>query len=120
MKLLIKLAIAALLVNALYQFGSAYLAFYQFKDASREAALSRDASDENLKTRVMELSSEYDLPVAEEDVEVRHDDRHTYIDAAYVQPIAFVPGFSYPWNFAWSIDVYVITPVPRKSKDPFK
>ena len=120
MKLLIKLAIAALMLNAAYQFGSAYLSSYEFKDASREAALQRDAFDENLKTHIMELSSEYDIPLDEDNLDIRHDDRHTYIEASYVRPIAFVPGYEYPWDFTWSIDVYVITPVPKVHKDKFK
>ena len=64
----------------------------------------------------MELSSQYDVPLDEDDLDIRHDDRHTYIDASYVEPVAIVPGLEYPWNFTWSIDVYVITPTAKPHK----
>ena len=66
-KLIIKLAIAALIANAAWRLGSTYLAFYKFQDAVKESVLfGADKTVDQLRSRTMELASQYDLPLAEE------------------------------------------------------
>ena len=48
LKLFIKLAIAALLANAVYRVGSAYLTHIKFRDAIREAAMFKARDDNEL------------------------------------------------------------------------
>ena len=56
MKLIIKLAIAALLANALFRVGTEYVVYYKFRDSVREAAMFRAKNDEELGQRIMELA----------------------------------------------------------------
>ena len=66
-KLIIKLAIAALVANAAWRLGSTYLAFYKFQDAVKESVLfGADKTVDQLRARTMELASQYDLPLADE------------------------------------------------------
>ena len=55
-KAVVKLAIVALVANAIWRIGSAYMSYYRFKDAVDELALhSKGKTVEELKDRVLEL-----------------------------------------------------------------
>jgi hypothetical protein len=112
MKLIVKLAIAALVANAAWRVGTTYVSYYRFKDSVQEAAqFSGNKSDEELRQRVLELASEYDVPVGEDDFTVRRDANHTFVDGAFKKPIQVLPGYTYPWPFEWKIDVFTVNPV---------
>ena len=116
LRLVLKLAIAALIANAIWRAGSAYVAFYRFKDAVAEAAqYSRAKSEAELRQRVLDLASDYDVPVAEDAVTIRLENNHTLIDASYTQPVDLLPGFRYRWPFTFSIDTF--TNIPLKPAD---
>src|SRR5262245_10914302 len=110
LKLLIKLALAALVANAAWRLGSAYVTFYRFQDAVSEAVLfSGRKTDVELQQRVSDLASQYDIPVAPDGFSVRRNDQnHTFVDGSYVQPVDLLPGYPYPWTF--SVHVDVLTP----------
>src|SRR5688572_8424751 len=112
MKLLIKLAIAVLVVNAGYRIGSQYLTHVQFRDAIRDAATYRATNDEELRSRIMELSVEYEVPFAEELVTIRREGRHVVVEGRYEKPIEVVPTVRYRWPFSWTIDAMVSTTYP--------
>ena len=59
MKLLIRLAITALLANAAFRFGNEYLIHYRFTDSVREVATYRAGSDAELRQRVLETAMSY-------------------------------------------------------------
>ena len=109
---ILKLAIAALLANASWRLGSAYLTYYRFKDAvTQTAQYSKGKSEEELRRRVRELASEYDMPLGEDAVTVRRESNHTFVDGAFTKPVDLLPGYPYPWPFSLNIDVFTITPV---------
>ena len=120
LRLLVKLALAALIANALWRAGSAYLTFYRFKDAVTEAAqYSKVKSPDELRQRILVLASDYGVPLPEGAVTVRREDNHTLIDASYTQPVELFPGFRYQWPFSFTIDSLAIIPIkPRDSTDP--
>jgi hypothetical protein len=107
-KLVVKLAIAGLVANAAWQLGSAYVAFYRFKDAVSETVLfSAEKSKAELQLRVIELASQYEIPLDTDAVSVRRDDRnHTIVDGSYTQPVDLLPGYRYPWRFVCHVDVF--------------
>ena len=111
-KLLVKLAIAALLAHAGYQVGLEYLNYIRFRDAIRDAAMFKARTDDELRRRIMNLASEYDIPVSEEEVTIEREDRHVLVSGSYKKPIEVVPGVEYPWPFNWSIDAMLSTTVP--------
>jgi len=107
-KTLLKLAIAALVLNATWQIGSEFLKDYQFKDEAREAAMLEGQSEEELRQRVLELAEKYDAPLNDDDLTISVEQRHVLVTAAYQKPIQVVPGFQYPWKFSWTADAYVL------------
>jgi hypothetical protein len=107
LKLLVKLALAALIANAVWRLGSAYLQFYRFQDAVLQTAqFGVDRSPADLPQRILDLASQYDVPLSQHDLTVQRDDRqHTIIDGSYTQPLDFAPGYRYPWPFTLHVDV---------------
>ena len=64
-KFVIKLVIVALLANAAWRVGNAYLAFYRFNDALAEASQfdAGQVRPTNLRQKVLELADQYDVPL---------------------------------------------------------
>jgi hypothetical protein len=103
-KLLIKLAVVALLANAIYRVGSEYLTFFRFREAVRDAALFRAKTDEELRQRILKLAEEYSVPVSDDHVTIRREQRLLYVNGSYDQPIEVVPRYRYLWHFTWAIE----------------
>jgi hypothetical protein len=105
MRLIIKLVIAALVANAAWHVGTTYAAYYKFNDAVKEATLFGAAkSDDQMKQRVLELASQFDVPLAEDNVKVRRDSGHTFVDGSYTRIVELFPGVKRPWAFEVHID----------------
>lgn len=111
MKLIIKLAIVAVLANAAFRVGTAYFAHYQFRDSVREAAMFQAKSDDEFREHIMDIAAIYGVPLALEGFTMRRDPREALIEGSYVKAIEVVPGFPYDWRFDFSIQAY-ISPVP--------
>jgi hypothetical protein len=104
-KLLLKLVVVALLANAAWRVGSAYVAHYKFKDAVQQAALFRgNKKDDVLRQRIFELASDYDIPVDDGDITLTTSEHNTTVDGSYTRVIEIAPGFKYPWEFTFHID----------------
>jgi hypothetical protein len=104
-KFLVKLAIVALLANAAWRVGSAYASYYKFKDAVQETTVyGPDKTDAQLRARIMELATEFDLAIAEDSFTIRRELNHTIVDGTFVQPVEVVPRYKYPWAFTWHVD----------------
>lgn len=109
---LLKLAVVALVANAAWHLFAAYSPNYRFQDGIRYAAQNRgQASDEVLQEKILEIASQFDVPVTAADVSVTHRDTHTLVDLSYVRPIDLAPGFRYPWPFSIHVDVVNLTPL---------
>ena len=107
MKLIIKLAVTALLANAAFRIGTEYLVHYKFRDSVREAAMFRARNDEELGQRVMEMAATYDVPLAPDGFTTRRDGREIVVTGSYTKKIEIVPGFPYDWKFDFSIQSFV-------------
>jgi hypothetical protein len=111
-KAIIKLVIVALLANAIWRIGSAYISYYRFKDAVSEMALySKGKTVEELKDKVLELAASYDEPIDADAVSVRRDDPHVVVEGSYKKKVLLVPGYEYAWPFTLSVDQMAIVPV---------
>ena len=104
-KLILKLVVVALVANASWRVGSAYVSHYKFQDAVQQSALFRgNKTDEALRQRIFELASDYDIPVDPEDVTLKTSEHQTTVDGSYTRVIELAPGFKYPWEFTFHID----------------
>ena len=114
MKLLIKLAITALLANAAFRIGTEYLVHYKFRDSVREAAMFRARNDEELGQRVIETAAVYNIPLAPDGFTMKRDAREALVNGSYTKKIELVPGFPYDWKFDFTIQAFVssVPPLP--------
>ena len=110
-KLIVKLAIVALVANATWRVGNAYLSYYRFTDALTQAAqFGGNKSDAELHARMMELAQEYDVPIDDDTLTIQRDREHTIIVGDYTEPIEVAPGYKYSWPFKVSIDTFSVLP----------
>ena len=111
-KLLVRLAIVALLANAAVHIGSEYLTHVKFRDAIRDAAMFKAKNDTELMARIMALAEQYEVPLDEENLSIEREDRQIRIDGWYDQPIEVLPRYQYPWHFGLSMSVLTPTSLP--------
>ena len=104
-KLLLKLAIVAVIANAAWHAFVPYSAHFKFKDAVESASqFGADKSEDELRAKVLEIAAQYDVPLTAESFTLRREQVHTIIDGSYTQPIEIVPGFVYRYTFTWHTD----------------
>jgi hypothetical protein len=107
---LIRLIILVLVVLAAGRIGSAYLAHYKFDDqvsqiAQRAAALSTEV---DVRTAVVDAARALDIPLDPEQVAIRFQGEHVYIDLHYTRPVEVFPRYVYPWRFSVSAHGWVL------------
>ena len=108
MKFLIKLVIAALVIHAAYQIGTAYWDHYKFQDAVQQVAQFGESEPvPQIKLRVLELAADNNVPILDENLIVTRQQRRIKVEGHYTRDILLVPGYSRRWSFA--IDVLVLT-----------
>lgn len=107
MKTLFKIAIAAVVLNAVVQSGLAQWQFFQFKDAVEQAALfSAKLTEEQLATRVLAEADKRGLPLEASAVEVQMTALDATIRARYVTAVTLVPQtYTREWPFELNITV---------------
>jgi len=110
MKTIIKLAIAIAIANALFHVGTAYLSYFQFKDAVDELATHTVGTDAQMREKVVELANKYDEPVDPEAIDIRHTEQHIFIETSYTKDVALFPGYVRKWPFEMKVDGFVIQP----------
>ena len=111
LKLLIKLAIAAVLANAVYHIGLEYLNHIKFRDAVRDTATFKAKTDAELRDQIMKLAEEYDVPLDPDALAIRREQRQVFVDGSYEKPIEVLPRYEYPWHFSWSIEANTETTI---------
>lgn len=118
MKTLIKLIIAAVVVNAAFRGGSAYLKYYQFKDETQQMVLFGQAERVGDLTKLIVAEAmKRDVPVDEEDVKVTREGPRTIAEVSYTENVEVFPRYFYPVNFSFSAEAYGVAgagaPAPR-------
>jgi hypothetical protein len=103
-KTLVKLALAALIANAVWRVGSEYITEFKFKDAVMEAAIYEGRGDVDLRQRVSAIASQFDVPQDEDALRVMRDGRHIVVEGSYIKPIEVIPGHPYDWKFDWRVE----------------
>jgi hypothetical protein len=128
-RILIKLAIAALVINAAWRVGSTYLRYYQFEDALQELAQFGDTrKDRQLCDQAMEKAANLEVPVTADAISIRRGSNPGYncekgfqgttvpvtvgsakifIDAAYTDVLQPLPGYRINWEFKPSVSAWV-------------
>jgi hypothetical protein len=117
-KLVVKLALAALVANAVFRVGSEYLTFFRFRDAVHGAAVYKATSDDDLRRRIAVLATEYDIPIDAEEVNVERHGRVITVKTAYHKPIDLLPRYSFEWPFTVSLEAETSSAPPLPGGPP--
>ena len=118
MKLIIKLAILAAILNAAFRVGTGYVTYYQFRDTIREAAMFTARTDDELGQAVMDSATNYEVPLEPDGFTMRRDGREALVTGSYTKSIEVFPGYKYPWKFPFTIQAYVNTVPPIAGAPP--
>ncbi len=118
MKLVIKLAILAVIVNAGFRVGTEYVVHYQFRDTIREAAMFKARTDDELGQTVMETATNYEIPLDPDGFTMRRDGREAVVQGSYTKSIEIFPGYKYQWKFPFTIQAFVNTVPPLAGAPP--
>lgn len=116
LRLAVKLAITALIANAIYHVGAEYLTYVRFRDAIRDAAMFKARNDDELRARIMDLSTQFDIPLAEGAIAIEREDRRVSVRGHYAKGIELAPTITCDWPFSWSMDVMTSTLLPTAPK----
>jgi hypothetical protein len=111
---LIKLVIAVLVLNAAAKAGVSAFSHYQFVDAAHEAMVYLpNASDDQLVQTVARIAHDYEVPIDEDDIALRHDGPDIIVEFSYDREINLVPGiYTKSWTFSPVISVRSLRLVP--------
>lgn len=108
----LKLAVVALVLHAVWRISPVYLDYVKFKDELTQTARLAGARGEGeIVARVMEVATAMELPIARDAVHVRKDRDHTFIDATYTENLEFLPRVTYPWTIRISVDGWTVKPI---------
>jgi hypothetical protein len=102
---LVKLALAAFLVIAGWRIGAEYVTHFRFREAVRQATLAHRAEGQ-LRRAVLEEAGRFGVPLADEDLAIRLEERRTTVSGVYVKTIELVPGYERPWTFEWTVETF--------------
>src|SRR5690348_1225994 len=107
MKTVIKLIIAAVLINAAYRSGTVFLKYYQFKDETQQMVLfGQSETVTSLTSQIVEEGMKRDVPVDDDDVTVTRQGMRTVAEVSYSENVELFPRFIYPVNFSFSAEAY--------------
>ena len=71
----------------------------------QQTALFRgNKTDDMLRQRIVEIASDYDIPVTEGDLKLTTQEHRTIVEGGYTRVIELLPGYKYPWEFTFHVD----------------
>jgi len=107
MKTVIKLIIAAVLVNAAYRGGSVFLKYYQFKDETQQMVLFGQAETvQALAGQILNEAVKREVPLDGDGVSVNREGMRTVAEVSYTERIEIFPRYFYPMAFSFSAEAY--------------
>ena len=105
MKLLIKLVIAGIVLNASARAGKAAWDYYQLKDVTQQTLIfGANATPMQLHEEILRRAAGLEIPLATENLEVARVGPRTSAKASYTQPVELFPNYFYPFNFSFEVD----------------
>ncbi len=105
MKTLIKLVIAAAIVNATARVGMAAARYYQLKDESQElVTFGGNIVPGELQNQIFLKAEALQLPLASDDILVIREGLRTTASAAYTDSVELFPNYKYPIKFQFRVE----------------
>lgn len=100
LRALIKLVLVVLVVHAAVRVVPPFWNYVKFRDACEEIArFSSKRTVEDVTARVLTKAGQLDIPIAQEQVQVRKQGTITFIDAGYTAQLEYLPTKFYVYEF---------------------
>jgi len=104
-KTLIKLLIAAAIINATARVGIAAARYYQLKDQSQElVTFGGNIVPGELQNQILLKAEQLQLPLAFDDILVTREGLRTIASAAYTDSVEVFPNYKYPIKFQFKVE----------------
>jgi hypothetical protein len=105
MKTVIKILIAAAIINATARVGMAAARYYQLKDESQElVTFGGNIVPGELQNQILLKAEELQLPLAFDDILVSRQGLRTTASAAYTDSVEVFPNYKYPIRFQFKVE----------------
>jgi hypothetical protein len=113
MKTILKLLVVAVIANASWHAWLVYSSYFKFKDAIEAEASRPNETDDELRARVLDLASEYDVPLSDDGFTLRREspdvgEQHTIIEGSYSNTVEVLPGVVVPVNLPFRVEAAYI------------
>jgi hypothetical protein len=120
MKTIIKLVLAAAIMNAAARVAMAEASFYRLKDRTQElVTFGAQASPGQLQDQIVQVAQALNVPLDSTDVEVNRDGARTIASAFYTQPVEVFPNYVYPLDFQFSVEALTMAGL-RSQSNPLR
>jgi hypothetical protein len=107
MKTILKLLVAAILINASVRASGAAMRYYQLKDTAQQAVLfGAQNTTDAIRERILSKAEELHVPLNPDNLVVQRQGGRTWADLAYRQGIELFPNQPYPVNFSFRVEGY--------------
>jgi hypothetical protein len=104
-KLVIKLAIVALVAHAGVKIVPVFWANLRFKDAlAEQARFAGRKSEEELRGRAERIANDLEIPVTGETITIHKAGTTTSFDTHYTAQLEYFPRRFYPWEFTIHVE----------------
>jgi hypothetical protein len=114
MKAIIKLVVFLLMVHALFRFVPPYWEHTQFVRELKDSSIGwREYTDPEVRELVLAMAQARSLPLGREQIRIRRERDHLFVDLAYSRRLELVPGSKYTWDFESQVDTWMLTPQGR-------
>jgi hypothetical protein len=111
MRTIIKLLIAAAVVNATVRVAAVTWQHYQFEDASQQVLLfGRNATETQLHDLIAQRAVDFEIPIDPASIEVVREPSRTLARASYTQRVELFPRYFYPMDFSFEVDTLAVNP----------
>ena len=106
---IVKLLIAAAIINAAARAGMAAWTYYRLRDEAQQLMrFGTRVTTAELANEIREEAMSLGVTLEPENLEVRRDGDRTLVDASYVQPVEFFPTFTYPLEMSFSLETFAV------------
>ena len=109
MKTIIKILIAAAVINAVARGFLAASRYYELKDDTQQAlTFGGQSPTDEIQNQILESAEELNLPVDPDSVEVTRAGLRTKAAVEYTQPVEFFPNYTYPVDFRFTVEALAV------------
>jgi hypothetical protein len=115
-KFIIKLVIAAIIINACARAGHAAWRYYQLKDVAQQTLIfGATATPMQLHEEILRRAVALEVPLDGENLKVTRNGARTAATASYTQPVELFPNYRYPITFSFEVDGLAVLTRPDGS-----